>query len=162
MPGVKTSDILATKIFNNTRLELRLLRRDELAEIVQLDKELFSPPWPKDSFEKELANPISTTYVVAADNIIAYAVIWYIADEMQIAKIAVVPAFQQLGIASWMMESIFSEARVRGITHAFIEVRQSNRGAIELYRKFGFAESGVRRDYYESPKENALLMAAVI
>jgi ribosomal-protein-alanine N-acetyltransferase len=151
------------KIFRHHMVSLRLMDEDEIEDVATLERQLFDSPWSEDSFRAELRNSVSTTFVL--DNgasIIGYAVVWLIDDEMQIGKIAIAPPFRNLGIASWTLELMLEWARWHHVKDIFIEVRRSNESAIHLYEKFGFTMQGRRVDYYDAPREDALLMTAKI
>lgn len=153
------TQVLAKKDFNDVTLTIQSLRNDHLKDVAQLDKILFGSSWSLDSFRKEIQNKVSTNFVICNDTIIiGYAITWMIVDELQINKIAVIHDYRNLGVASWMLDFILQQAQLKKLSTAFIEVRRSNESAIHLYQKFGFKEFGVRPKYYDSPKEDALLM----
>lgn len=144
---------------NSTSFLIRPAQFKDLDKIVCLERSIFSQPWSKGSFRKELANKVSSVYVASHDNrTIGYAVVWLIHDEVQINKIAILPSHRRMGLATRMLELILQRARRNGATEAFIEVRASNTAAIGLYKKQGFVTCGIRPLYYDSPKEDALLM----
>ncbi|MBN1479156.1 ribosomal-protein-alanine N-acetyltransferase [candidate division KSB1 bacterium] len=150
---------VAQKTFDNKPLVLRHMRLSDLKAVAQLEQEIFLSPWSMSSFHKELDNKISTTFVLLwHDLITGYTTFWIAADEVQILKIAVAPDFRQLGVAAWMLNTILQESRRLQAKIAFVEVRASNKNAIGFYKKNGFAVEGTRRDYYASPREDALLM----
>ena len=161
---VKTESVLvARKMFRQHMVTLRVMDEDEIEDVATLERQLFDSPWSEESFRAELRNSVSTTYVLESNaQIIGYAVIWLIGDEMQIGKIAIAPPFRSLGIASWTLELILDWARWHHVKDIFIEVRRSNESAIHLYEKFGFTMQGRRADYYNAPREDALLMTAKI
>ena len=161
MNNALESAILDKKEFNNSVISLRLMEENDIKDVVQLDEHLFSLSWSQESFTKEFENPISTVYVTTHKNkIMGYGVIWTFVDELEIVKIAIAPDYRQLGIASWMLKHIFKQAQSQNMLRAFIEVRVSNKSAIQLYKKFRFTNDRIRKDYYSSPKEDALLMTA--
>ena len=155
--------IFAAKQFNNNMVAIRNMAPDDIHEIAALERELFPSPWSQESFREELLNNISTTYVLAYNlRIIGYAVFWLFAEELHITKIAVSPHYRNMGIASWAVQLICEQARLLDAKEAFIEVRQSNDSAIHLYKKCGFAMMGRRKNYYQNPPEDALLMQATL
>ena len=80
-------------------------------------------------------------------------------DEAELLEVAVSENFRRSGIASELMNEIFEWCKKNGIVQIFLEVRESNFPARAYYRKFGFTEDGVRKNYYRDPVENALLMS---
>jgi ribosomal-protein-alanine N-acetyltransferase len=149
---------------NGHSLNLRPMRLEDLDQVVILEKELFKSPWSRKSFENEmLKNKHSIPLVIEdAGTIVAYAVLWFVLDEMHIANIAVHPLFQRRGIASWMMQVFIMKAEGDKITQMQLEVRKSNVPAIRLYEKCGFGIVGVRKNYYEAEHEDAILMIRLI
>jgi ribosomal-protein-alanine N-acetyltransferase len=85
-------------------------------------------------------------------------VIWLLVDEAHIATIATHPDFRRQGIAGRLLLHALSEVKKEGATHSVLEVRKSNTAAQEMYRKFGFIESGRRPHYYRDNREDAVLM----
>lgn len=80
------------------------------------------------------------------------------ADEAEILTVAVLPEMRRRGFARLLMERMMQDAAAGGAAVMFLDVRQSNEGAQALYRSIGFAETGVRRNYYTKPREDAVLM----
>jgi len=157
LPEVDNS--LAKNIFADKLLTIHALTEEDLIKVAQLDEQLFESSWSIDSFRNELENKVSVNIIVRSDaSIIGYTTTWMIVDELQINKIAVLPAYRNLGIASWMLDYILHRAKQLEISGVYIEVRRSNANAIHLYEKFGFSQCGIRTNYYDSPKEDALLM----
>jgi len=98
-------------------------------------------------------------YVAEADSEIAgYINLWYVLDEVTVANIAVAKDFRRKGIGGALMEYALDIAREKGMSAATLEVRQSNYPAIKLYESFGFESAGIRPDYYEKPREGAVIM----
>ena len=100
-------------------------------------------------------------YLVAEDEtgaVLGYAGLQVVLDEGCITKIAVLPAFRRQKIAARLLQVFFDFAKAHELRFITLEVRASNDAAIALYQKFGFAEVGCRKNYYEKPKEDALIM----
>lgn len=111
-------------------------------------------PWSPSYIAADLSNDHSQ-YFFAEENekIIGFLAISSFMDELEITNLAVLPTCQGKGVASRLLTelSVFS-----GLL--FLEVRESNLAAQHLYEKFGFAVYHSRKNYYENPRENALLM----
>ena len=129
--------------------------------IMEIDNLSFSVPWSRNSYETELKNKFAK-YVVAIDKktnkILGFAGMWLIIDECHITNIAVHPDYRKIGIGNMLMDKIVTiciEHNMDGIT---LEVRESNTAAKNLYYKYGFRDSGIRKGYYADNNENALLM----
>ena len=140
------------------------VNRADLEPILAIEQLSFQWPWGRISFEGELSCQNACNYVVKsakADNksqIIAYAFIRRVADELHILKIAVTPARRGHGIATWLLKSCFTNGTRQGVNSVHLEVRPSNIPAVELYEKLGFKEIGRRPNYYTDSKEDALMM----
>jgi [ribosomal protein S18]-alanine N-acetyltransferase len=139
------------------------IRRMALADVPfvhEIDTLSFSLPWPERSFRFELTeNPVARNWVIeSGGRIAAMLVLWLIVDEAHIATIATHPDFRRQGFGEQLMIAALVSAREEGARRAFLEVRAGNSGALELYKKYGFVEVGVRRGYYKDNNEDAILM----
>ncbi len=90
--------------------------------------------------------------------LVGAALLEVLVPESELHSLAVLPAKRRLGLGSVLLKSGFAEARQRGATEMFLEVRNSNQAAINLYLQFGFTSLSVRRGYYSHPREDALIM----
>jgi ribosomal-protein-alanine N-acetyltransferase len=140
---------------------LRKMTLDDLEQVVAIDQISFSLPWPERSFKFELTdNPASRCWVAESDGrIAAMLVAWFIVDEIHIATIATHPDFRKQGIAESLLSLALQSAKDEGAVTSFLEVRESNDAALDLYRKFGFVEDGRRSGYYKDNDEDAILMS---
>jgi ribosomal-protein-alanine N-acetyltransferase len=140
-------------------ISIRRMSRADIEEVVRLEKLCFSDPWSKSSFEHELINRFSIPLVVKSGNrIVGYSCLWLIFEQMEIATIGVSPELRRKGIGGMMMSWILKEAKRNGCTNVILSVRESNIAAINLYRKFGFADLDRRKNYYRVPEEDAIVM----
>ncbi len=87
-----------------------------------------------------------------------YGVLWWTLDEGELANLSVAPEARRGGVARRLLAALLKEAAEAGVLHVFLEVRESNEGAIALYRGAGFHQVGVRRRYYTAPTEDAQIM----
>lgn len=135
------------------------MREDHLNRIIELEQLCFPVPWTRAMMESELRNPIAYYFVAEQKGVcVGYAGMQLVVGEGYITNIAVDPGCRREGLGAALMEALISCARERDADFLTLEVRLSNNGAQELYRRFGFAEEGIRQGYYESPKEDAILM----
>jgi len=142
---------------NNFRI--RPMNVAEVAKIALLETEIFNDPWPEAAFVDELDRVHRGVLVAESDSVITgYAVYVTGVGEAHLTNIAVVPAYRGKNIAKLLLNSIFGIAREAECEYIFLDVRPSNKAAIELYRKFGFYELYQRPNYYNSPVEDALVM----
>lgn len=142
-------------------LVIRKMIMSDLEQVVAIDQASFSLPWPARSFQFELTdNPTSRCWVADLDGkIIGMMVAWMIWDELHIATFAIHPQFRQQGVGKkLLLHTLHSARKIEGIVRAFLEVRKSNEAALQMYRKFGFVEEGIRKEYYKDNNEDAILM----
>ncbi len=140
--------------------EIADVRLEHIDEIEQLEKQCFSVPWSRQALISQL--PDDMHIFIAAFNesgrVLGYVGMMYVLDEGYISNVAVSPECRRLGIADKLIESLIKRANERTLSFVTLEVRESNLPAIELYRKLGFSDVGMRRNYYNRPTENAILM----
>lgn len=139
---------------------LRRMTLDDLEQVVAIDQASFTLPWPARSFHYELTdNPLSRCWVADVDGrVAAMLVLWFVLDELHVATIATHADFRRQGIAKKLLLLALSSAKKEGALTAFLEVRAGNIAAIEMYRQFGFVETGRRPGYYKDNHEDAILM----
>ena len=139
-------------------------RTIDLEPILAIEQLSFQWPWGRISFEGELSCQNACSYVVKSakadkeEQIVAYAFLRRVADELHILKIAVTPARRGHGIATWFLNRCFTMGARQGANSVYLEVRPSNIPAVELYEKLGFKKIGRRPNYYTDSKEDALVM----
>ena len=141
-------------------MNIRRMTIDDLAQVVAIDKASFSLPWPERSFRFEISdNSASRAWVAEEDGKVVGAIVaWLLVDEAHIATIATHPDFRRQGIASKLLIRTLQSMMNEGALTSVLEVRESNSAAQEMYRKFGFEESGRRPRYYRDNNEDAILM----
>ena len=140
------------------RVETRAAGVPDVDAIHAIETASHPTPWPRERFVRELGLPQSRFSVAVLDGRLAgYLCAWEIAGEIEIHNVVAAPEMRRRGVAAALMKGLLVEARRNGVERVFLEVRQSNRAAIELYARFGFSETGKRRGYY-ADGEDALLM----
>jgi ribosomal-protein-alanine N-acetyltransferase len=92
------------------------------------------------------------------DQLAAYAILWKVLDEGELANIAVRKDLRGCGIGSGILNRILEVAEDSGVRSLYLEVRESNGLAREMYARRGFHEIGVRKGYYEVPREDARVL----
>ena len=140
-------------------ITVRKMKKDDLDRVSQIEKECFSTPWSRDSFEDMIDNP-AALYMVAEDNgyIVANCGVIIAAGEGDICNVAVDPSYRKRGIAKLLLTRVMEEAsKEMGVLSFTLEVRRSNTAAISLYEKLGFVNEGIRPGFYTSPKEDAVI-----
>ncbi|HET9949723.1 MAG TPA: ribosomal protein S18-alanine N-acetyltransferase [Longimicrobiales bacterium] len=143
-------------------VRVRAMRRDDLDAVAALERATFSSPWHRETFAGLVGRPTVEALVLESDEggVIGYAILWCVLEEGELANLAVAPRLQGRGLGGQLLAAAMERARERGVERVYLEVRETNAHAIALYRRFGFVEVGRRRDYYERPREDALLMRA--
>ena len=133
--------------------------RSHLAAVAALERLCFTTPWTEAMLEEELYNDTASFIVAQRDDgeVLGYAGLHVILDEGYIDNVAVRPEYRRQGVADRLLDVFcrFGQARLAFLT---LEVRPSNTAAVALYEKHGFAEAGRRKNYYENPTEDALLL----
>ncbi len=135
------------------------MTEDHLDALAQLEKICFSRPWSRKMLSEELENNCAA-FLVALDGeaVVGYAGVMVMADEGYITNVAVFPEYRGQGVAGQLMQVFCNFAAGNKLAFLTLEVRPSNEAALALYRKFGFEEVGRRKNYYDLPKEDALIL----
>lgn len=142
------------------RFTIRKMTVEDIPAVIDLDRKSFSLPWPERSFRFEVTdNPASRCWIAELDGkIVGMIVVWLLVDEAHIATIATHPDFRRQGIAQALLSHALRQVLEEGARSSFLEVRESNVAAQEMYRKFGYEAIGRRRRYYKDNDEDAILM----
>ncbi len=134
----------------------------ELDTVMPIERVAHLTPWTRLMFELGLQRGDTLLGVFIQERLVGYAMLQKIADEWHLHNIAVQDTLQGQGIGAFLMEAVIDQARAQNLSLILLEVRESNASARHLYRKMGFTEDGVRKDYYAVPgegRENAVLMS---
>lgn len=134
---------------------------DHLDELARLEKVCFSRPWSRQMLAEELDNACAAFLVAleeATEKVVGYAGLLVMADEGYITNVAVFPEYRRQGIAGQLLEVFLRFAQANALAFLTLEVRPSNDAAIALYQGYGFEEKGRRKNYYDFPKEDALIL----
>ncbi len=144
------------------KLHVRIvpMNADHLDEVAELERVCFSTPWSRNMLAEELDNALSAFLVALGDDgkVVGYAGLQVVVDEGYIANIAVWPEYRRQGVASQLLQVFLDFAQGNHLAFLTLEVRASNYDAIALYGSRGFRSVGRRKNYYEHPKEDALIM----
>ena len=133
--------------------------RSHIDQIAQLEQACFSSPWTANMLTDALFDT-QASFIVAEDeegNVLGYAGLHVIVDEGYIDNVAVEPDARRHGVASALLD-VFCRFGEANLAFLSLEVRASNQAAIALYEKYGFSQVGLRKNYYEKPKEDAVIM----
>ena len=137
---------------------------DHLEELEKLERICFSRPWSRKMLAEELENECAA-FLVAEDaatgRVVGYAGLLVVADEGYITNVAVFPTYRRRGVAAQLIQVFINFAKGNRLAFLTLEVRPGNAAAIALYQGFGFKEAGRRKNYYDLPKEDALILTRV-
>ncbi len=133
---------------------------DDIDNVLEVEKDCFSIPWSRESFLREITNNEIALYLVAKieNKAVGYIGVWKIINEGHITNVAVHSKYRKFGIGNELVSRLLSLCREDGIDAFTLEVRKSNIVAQNLYKKYGFVESGVRKGYYQDNREDAIIM----
>jgi len=141
-------------------MNIRLMAEEDVDSVVKIEQQLFSKPWTKQDFINSMSD-MHNIYVVAENEkqeIIGYCGIWGVLDEGQITNVAVRNEDQGKGIGFEMLTELLRIGENEGLHQYTLEVRVSNARAIALYEKLGFEKEGIRKNFYEKPREDGIIM----
>ena len=136
------------------------LRRRHLRSVLKIETKVYPRPWSLALYLSEISLRSGRFYIAARveGRVVGYAGLMFNVDEAHVTNIAVDPEWHRHQIATRLLLALAQEARKRGMRHLTLEVRVSNTPAQELYKRFGFAPAGVRKNYYTDLSEDALVM----
>ena len=158
----------------STGVRIRYMTEADLAGVLEVEKENFSVPWSGKSFRDMLARPESVFLVAekqtasGAENgslrtsVIGYAGAVVACDQGDVTNIAVLDRYKRQGVGAILLKNLLQEAAKKGAAEVFLEVREHNEPAKQLYRSQNFVPVGTRKGYYTDTKEDAVLMKCVI
>lgn len=142
-----------------SKLIIRQMEERDLTQVCAIEEETFSMPWSRKSFQDTLSY-CHTLYLTAEldGEIAGYCGCYQSLEEAEITNIAVRRQLRGYGIGRRLLEELMRIGKERGAFAYTLEVRVSNKAAIHLYESLGFVSFGIRRNFYEKPKEDALIM----
>ena len=142
---------------------IRLAAEEDIPRVLEIEHESISPPWTHGGLLSEVYREDSFFALLVCDEKVSgYIALRCMEDEGELLKIAVAIEARRRGIADELMKAALSYAGKNGISSIYLEVRKSNEAAVSLYRKHGFKQTGLRKNYYTEPIEDALIMALEI
>ena len=141
---------------------IRVAERRDVPELLEIEGAQFPEPWTRSMLLDEITNLETRRYTVAVEQkrILGYLGVMYVLDELHVNTIGTLPGQEGRGVATSLLDEAWIVAKERGVQRATLEVAVSNKRALELYTRFGFAPVGVRKNYYERTREDALVLWA--
>lgn len=157
--SAQAEETVRRKVTSAQPVRVRPFAAADIEEVVEIEKRVFSDPWPASFFVSELGQPLMFARVAERDGRLAgYSLTWLGAGAGHLGNIAVVESERRRGVAHTLIVDLFEEARRRAVEDISLEVRVSNFAAQALYRSHGFRLAGLRRGYYGDTGEDALIM----
>ena len=143
-------------------VHLAAMRRRHLRAVLRIEGEVYPRPWTLGLFMSELALRTTRVYLVAriGPTVVGYGGLMLTGEDGHVTNIAVDPAWHRQGIGARLLLTLARAGIERGCRGLTLEVRTSNTGAQAMYRRFGFAPAGIRKNYYVETNEDAIIMWA--
>lgn len=142
-------------------MELRIteMQPEDVAEVAAIERQIFTMPWSEKGFLDSL-NSRDTLYLTvrAEGRVIGYCGLLQSFDEADITNVAVDESCRGAGVGYAMLSELMKRGKARKIERFTLEVRAGNAAALHLYEKLGFVSAGIRKNFYEKPKEDAVIM----
>ena len=132
----------------------------QLEQIEKIEQQCFSCPWTLDQLRSQLSDDrhVFLAAVDAGGTVLGYVGMMFVLDEGYISNVAVAPDFRRQGMADALISALMTRAEELNLAFVTLEVRAGNEPAKSLYAKHGFVPVGRRKNYYDLPKEDAILM----
>lgn len=132
---------------------------EHIGKVAQIEKECFSVPWSEKSLKEAAESELTRFFVCLCDGeVVGYAGMHVLSGECYIDNIAVKMSYRRQKIGSLLLEKLIETAEKEKNIFISLEVRKSNRAAIALYEKYGFCSAGIRKNYYDFPSEDGIIM----
>ena len=140
-------------------LTVRSATEADLAALKIIEDACFPDPWSEGALASHLQNETTVTLLATLDGVaVGSLLLSFLPPEGEIYRIATLPDARRRGVGRALLSAGLSLAARAGVLRIFLDVRASNTAAQSLYTTHGFAQTGVRRDYYRAPREDAVLM----
>ena len=143
-------------------IKIRAASEADIPQILEIEHEAISPPWTHGALLGEIYNEDSFFALAADDdnvgNVLGFIILRCSDDEAQLMQIAVSSQNRRRGVADMLMAAALRHTAEKSPMKIFLEVRESNTAAVNLYKKHGFVTIAVRKKYYTNPTENAVVM----
>lgn len=144
-------------------LNVREINENDIEKIAKMEKEVFSDAWTVKGIKDTVSQSQAFVLVAEKDqNVVGYCIVYYVLDEGEIARIAVDSSSRRQGVGRKLLDHLCLVCLEKGVFRILLDVRESNLAARTFYLNYGFAEDGIRKNFYERPKEHAVLMSKEI
>lgn len=143
-------------------IKIRPFKFDDSGAVAEIEKQCFSHPWSENALLESFDAGVLFLVAENKNGIIGYSGLQRIAGEGYVTNIAVLPKFRGFGVGTRLTKALADYCEENSYSFITLEVRKSNAVAINIYKKLGFAEVGLRRNFYDDPKEDAVIMTRMI
>ena len=144
-------------------IEIKKDQQQYISQIAALESDIFPDPWSEKSIRDTIENPQARIWaIISKPQLLGYVIFYYVLDEGESARIATSPQHRRQGLAVRLLEKMRAFSYEQNITRWLLDVRISNETAIHFYKAAGFAEDGVRKNFYANPPEDAILMSCEV
>ncbi|MEE0884895.1 MAG: ribosomal protein S18-alanine N-acetyltransferase [Faecalimonas sp.] len=138
----------------------RNMTEQDVIPVAELEKKVFSDAWTSTGIYETFCQDQAFVAVAECDGeITGYCIIYYVMDEGEIARIAVDEKVRRQGVGRGLLDFVCECCKIKNVYRLLLDVRESNESARRFYRQYGFTVDGVRKKFYDQPKENAVLMS---
>ena len=142
---------------------IRPMLVSDMEAIKQLEKDIFGDAWSENNIKDSIESKFDYCVVIEEDyRVLAYIIFRVNMDEAELFRIATDKNSRNVGFAHELMDFMISNLRDMKVKKVFLEVRYQNKDAIRLYEDYGFKKLGIRKEYYNNPTDDALLMEGYI
>ncbi len=138
---------------------IRLMEHKDISAVAELERQAFSMPWSEKALEESLSQEYYIFLVAEIlGEVAGYMGLYRVLDEGDVTNITVAEGYRRQGIGQALLTEMLRLLQEKGIRLVNLEVRAGNKGAIALYEKMGFQTIGCRKNFYEKPVEDGVLM----
>lgn len=163
--GLRTTTACQANSATNMKNEIKIsfISENDVPCVAKIEAVCFSSPFTERDILGYLSNPIWNFLVARLEwGVVGYISFTKILDEIQIVNVATNPDYRRNGVGKALIAALLDYAKENSVTKLFLEVRESNIPAINLYTGFGFEKAGISKNHYSKPTENAILMNLIL
>lgn len=144
-------------------LTIRNMKESDVDAIAVLEKQTFPDAWTSKGIYDTFCQKQAFVVVAEEDGkLVGYCIVYYALEEGEIARVAVASSCRRQGVGRKILNQVAQNSIEKGITRLLLDVRKSNANARAFYKNYGFQEDGIRKNFYEMPKEDAVLMSKML
>ena len=139
---------------------IRTMEKKDIVQVVEIENSIFTIPWSANSFIEASENE-NNIYLVCIENdeITGYCGLWTVLGEGNVTNVAVTKTHRGKGYGRALLQELEKRGLEKDVSKFFLEVRQSNLVAQNLYLSLGYEKIGIRKNFYERPSEDAVIMS---